>query len=239
MTLEEKFLGFLQTYEGTESLDDPRVWPDTATGQKADFLVRDRRAIVEVKTLESDPAYKLEKIANRWRLKLRTQFLFGNPGIDALLTIAQSDEQLAIHQEVADCLSDQIERAIESANRQIRNTRAVLKLPDARGYVFLMNDQVATMDPQLVRDRLRMTLSKRRTAGGAWRFPEIAWVGLISEAHTQEIGAVTVTAALASGGPATEGQPKKRDAEFDAILTVWGELQSKPFVEFQWAEERR
>ena len=60
-TLEGRFMAFLEQLEGAESIDD--TWSDAelSHGKRADFLLDQRRIVLEIKSLQADPEYKVEE----------------------------------------------------------------------------------------------------------------------------------------------------------------------------------
>src|SRR6185503_365216 len=58
----------------------------------------------------------------------------------------------------------------------------------AAGLVIILNDSVEILNPRTIAYRVGQTLSKR-TADGAPRYPEIAAVWIISDAHRVQVSA--------------------------------------------------
>ncbi len=83
-------------------------------------------------------------------------------------------------------ITDSIERVVEKANRQIRESKETFGLREANGVLVILNDVVDMLSPELVTYRVRRALSKSTTEGEL-RFPHVSAVMLIGGAHYTQI----------------------------------------------------
>lgn len=205
---------------GAESLDAPDVLALSVPIKRADYLLFQRSMIAEVKQLETDPAYKVEAIIERYRSHPSYPLFFGQRTLQAVLAHLPPETRQEIRQGVYDSISRSIMEGCEDANRQIRETRAYLGLPQASGVLFILNDRIPIFSPNVIAARIGQQMHKR-TTDGADRFPEIAFVCAISWAHF--IRGTDGTAAhpiLTVEGPAAKSHPVAGQ-QLDYVLHAW------------------
>jgi hypothetical protein len=174
-----EFLGMLP---GAESLDDPNVLVPSVPVKRADYLLFQRSMIVEVKQLETDPAFKVEAVLERYKLHPSYPLFFGQRTLTAVLAHMPAELQEDIRQEVFESITRSIAKGCESANRQIRESRAFFGLAQASGILFLLNDDISILSPDVLAARVEQQMH-RRAADGTDRFPEIALTCVCTWAH--------------------------------------------------------
>ena len=105
--------------------------------ESADYLFRPEKVVVELKTLVEDStlayAKKLYPLTNDWQRRGLVRG-FGTFSVE-LHTLP-----LECQQEFLNLLEASIERVIRKANGQIRSTKEVHKLPNAKGLLLIAND---------------------------------------------------------------------------------------------------
>ena len=113
----------------------------------ADFIFRDRNIICELKVLENDPNEsgsldrKAQALFEQWMGQDKT-LIFGRTRVNSSQLSNDSQWELAkLH-------SESVRRVLVKANRQIRETKEVLGLHDAKGHVIIVNNAIPTLDPQ-------------------------------------------------------------------------------------------
>lgn len=107
----------------------------------ADYFFRNRTIVAELKCLEKDYmrkeqiGHKVEALIDEWaaRGRLRPEHVSGNS-----ININAIGEDCAM--EVFKLYFKPIKRAVEKANRQIRQTKKYFNLPDSKGLVIVAND---------------------------------------------------------------------------------------------------
>ena len=142
-SLEERFLEFLSSLRGVESIDDDFTKIELGCGPRADFLLDERRIILEVKTLKVDPKYKVEKRLNKYRARDDFPLFFGTQDIQGVLKHLHDGE--AINEEIFHAITRSIQAGVEKANRQIGSTMVSLGLPGACGVVAMLNNSRSCM----------------------------------------------------------------------------------------------
>jgi hypothetical protein len=178
MTLKKRFVQFMLSMADVESID-VLLHESAPVGLKiADFLAYGRRAIVEVKSIERNPARKIQSfldglaqngcLLNAEDVTL-TELLRALPDGQALF-----DELLARVTKVFDDL-------IARADDQVRHTRKIFNIPDAIGVVAILNEDATLLYPDISAVRIFEVL--RKTRDGQLRYTENHVVIYISEAH--------------------------------------------------------
>ena len=76
-----------------------------------------------------------------------------------------------------------LEASFADADKQTRDTREILSIPDAVGMVVILNVSAPTLYPDMIRYGLSEALKKRREDGSI-RYSNNDGVIIISEAHT-------------------------------------------------------
>jgi len=216
----DRFREFLGMLPGSESLDDPAVLAPSARIKRADYLLLQRSMIAEVKQLETDPAYKVEAVIERYRSHPSYPLFFGQRTLEAVLAHMPPELQDEIRQRVYDSISRSITEGCEDANRQIRQTRSHFNLPQAAGVLFILNDRIPILSPNVLGARIEQQLRKR-LANGTDRFPEIAYVFACSWAHfVRGSDGTPAHPILLVEGPAAKRCPRAAE-QLDYILHAW------------------
>lgn len=179
-SLSQRFHRFLQGLDHSENLDED----SSIQGKKADFLLFARRLIVEIKTLESDPFPKVDKIVEALRQRPEFPVFFGSREVGKVLEHFPNAED--IRQEIVDRATKQIVGALETADDQIGATREYFRLRKAEGVVYVLNDRISLLDPNHVASAVARVLRKRKNR--RFRYRNIAYVVAISEMHSLEGG---------------------------------------------------
>lgn len=182
--LERRFLRFVSQLPGSESLDALLSGQAYAGERRADFLLFDRKVILEVKSLEVDTSYKAHAELERHRDRSDFPVFYGEVEIHKLLCHLPDGQQIS--DRIFDRVLRPVEAAIRSAEDQIANTARLLDLKVGAGVVALLNQDIEVLSPQVVVARVNRLLL-RRGAAGALRTP-IACAWLLFEGHTVEGG---------------------------------------------------
>lgn len=178
--LQQRFEAFIKTVRGFESIDELLKDVHLEGKRRADYLLWDRRVIVEQKTLVKDPADKPQKFVNR--LLSRGRILaYGRHSTDRIFAdMPDGDEQ---RRRMLLSITKGLEADFADADKQTRDTREIFSIPDAAGIVVILNVSAPTLRPDLIRYGLDQVLLKRRDVDSI-RYPHNDGVIMISEAHT-------------------------------------------------------
>lgn len=108
--------------------------------QNADYLFREAKVIAELKVLETEFAHTTEMLAK----------------VDALIAkypgVRPDDPSQPLRSELLHQLTKPLQRIINKANRQIKETKSELGLLDYRGVLICVNDNFRGSPPGFVRD---------------------------------------------------------------------------------------
>lgn len=141
--LEEYFDGFIRFSGGIRLTD--RFGPGLEE-KNADYLFEDQKVIVELKILKQDFVQsQKEKIDEAVRNAMRSVKI--TPGM-----ILGTDK--SVPQEVVDATSEVLKKPLQnivkSANKQIKESKGILSLPDGKGVLAVLVDGFYSIDPFLM-----------------------------------------------------------------------------------------
>jgi hypothetical protein len=179
MSLRGRFEAFIRTLDGFEDIDELLKGNDPPNMKRADYLLSERKIIIEQKSLEVDPTGKpqrfVDKLVQQQRLlfwgRLSTRVLFSkHPDAERL------QRQLVL--KIAEVIDDNV----ATADKQTRDTRTIFSIPEAAGLLVLLNEQAGMLSPDIVHYALAQAFQKK-APDGALRYPHNDGVMLIAEAH--------------------------------------------------------
>jgi len=159
--IDEDFFEAMRSIGGKRPIEiDPRA-SDTLN---ADIVLPHDGVILEVKTLMSDPSERsghIEKVSEIYRKWI------GRPGVPIAfgqVSLNTSDLPEALGFELARTLAGPIRTAVTKANRQIRELKESLDMPDAHGTLVLCNAGATTLTPHFVMHALHHALGNRHSS---------------------------------------------------------------------------
>ena len=230
-SLEGRFFDFLSRIDGAESLDEGVFQKRFGESRKADYLLRNRKVVVEVKTLKIDPAHKVEERLALHKNRPEFPLYYWQSELSEILPHLPDGEEVRNH--IFHALTNSVQKAVRSANDQIHETKKILKLTNSCGVLVILNDSVGILRPDYVTAKANGLILQERN--GVLRFPEIAYVWIFSESHSLRV----------KGGP--EGLPiilleGPRSDEFkevgdylSSLNERWARASRSPL--FQWRVE--
>jgi hypothetical protein len=176
--------------------------------------------IAEVKQLETDQAYKVEAVVNRYRSHPSYPLFFGERTLADVLAHMPAEIQEEIRQDIYDAITRSIVENCEDANRQIRQTRSYFGLAQAGGVLFVLNDRIEILSPNVLGARIQQQMNKR-SADGTDRFPEIAYVCALTWAHfIRGVDGTPSHPILTVEGPAAKRSPIA-SGQLDYVVRAW------------------
>lgn len=175
-SIEERFKRFLSAFPGAESIDATAL-PEH--GRKADYLLAERRVILELKTLTVDTSHKVDTEMARHRDRREFPLFFGQAPMDKILRHLPDGE--AVKRRIYFAITRSVEGAVRSAEEQIAHTRSALGLPDALGLLVMLNESIDVLDPNVVAYRVAQVM--RRTRTGKKDYPTIHFACMLFESH--------------------------------------------------------
>jgi len=185
-SLETRMLRFLETRSGTEDIDKLPLTARQLAAKKADYFLRKRSVICEVKSLQTDTKQKIDSILKPLLKRDDAPVFYGELEFEKVTKHFHDGE--TIRRKVFEALTSAVEDQFEKANRQIRVTKREFSLPAAAGVLVLVNDLVSVLSPELIGHKIQK-LFQKRTPQGSFRFIELHAVWLVSETHFIQVAA--------------------------------------------------
>jgi hypothetical protein len=177
ISLEARMIKFLSEEPTAESLDKPDLMQGNGAQQKADFLMNNRKFIVELKTLNGDPKRRVEQ-----RLKTRlTQpgapIVIGRMGLGPILDALSDGAE--VRKLINDLTGRAVRRHLQKAHEQVAATRSQLGLGASAGLLILMNEQERMIDAANIGYSIRAAIEA--VEGG---YSELSYIWASVETHT-------------------------------------------------------
>jgi hypothetical protein len=214
--LQERFEGFIRTMSGFESIDELLKDVHVEGKKRADYLLGNRKIIVEQKVLIDDPANKPQKFINALMNKGRI-LVYGTVSTERIFAgMPDGNEQ---KRRMFLSVTKGLETSFADADKQTRDTREIFSIPDAIGMVVILNVSAPTLHPDLIRYGLSQVLWKRRVDGSI-RYPHNDGVVMISEAHTDLSERGRGAPCYSSPTPHTKSEALVR-AFSDSLIQAW------------------
>jgi hypothetical protein len=182
MTLKDRFEQFMLSTRDVESVDQLMKNSMIEGRQRADYLACNRRVVIEQKSLDVNPDYKIQR------------FLNGLVSAGRLPRLGQTDWTLgellrkvgpdgpALFDELRERVTKVLDDIIAKADDQTRDTKQTFGISEAIGIVVVLNEHAQHIFPDIAMVKLFDTLRKRRQ-NGELRYVHNQVVVLISEAH--------------------------------------------------------
>lgn len=187
MNLNDSFQAFLRSLENSEEIDRISLGREKMELQKADFLLADRSVICEIKRILEEPSGRINGFVQELSERNDWPIIFGAPRSFDRVTRNLHDKDI-LRQKFNERFSRSIEKSIQDANGQIRDTRRIFGLPDAKGILVLLNEDVHMLTPNVIAGRVISCLQKLDADRISPRFGYISQVVVIDKAHLQYEG---------------------------------------------------
>ena len=220
-----RFTNFLDSQAGAECIDSLDLTPEQAGAEHADYFLQARHIVVEIKSLETDTAHKMQPILAPHMERPEFQEI-PSRGLDAVLEMIHDGNQ--IRDAIFRAITESVEGVVEKANRQIRETKRTFDIPDAYGLLVVLNDAVLILPPTTVAKRVAHCFIKR-TVTGDRRFPEIDAAWLLNERHLTQIGGRRAVADIIIQN-SQNNRGKYTSAIADHLSEKWAAFNQKQFV---------
>jgi hypothetical protein len=221
--LQERFETFIRKTRYFESIDELLRSADPKNKKRADYLVWGRRIIIEQKVLVEDPFGKAHTFINRL-LEQRGILAYGTISTNRVFAGLPDGEEQKRRMFLS--ITKSLEASFASADKQTRDTREVLSIPDAIGIVVLLNAGAPTLYPAIVQYGLNQVLQKRKR-DGCRRYPHNDGVIMISEVHVETSGGRRGAPCFSS--PTPQSRDEKLVREFSsALIRDWAIFNGVP-----------
>ncbi len=225
-SLEDRFKTFLSQLDNVESIDDTLSDAELATGKRADFLLDRRRVVLEIKSLEADPEYKIEERLAPHRKRSEFPAFYWDAGLDEILSYLPDGQD--IRREIAHAVTRSVQGALEKADDQIEATKRAFGLENSCGVVAILNEGVGILAPELVTGKASQMLLKTRD--GAVRYKNIAYVWIVSESHRMATTERTEHLPLILlEGPTADAHAEAGEY-LERLQPKWAQFEGVPFL---------
>lgn len=225
-SLEERFRAFLNQLDDAENIDNAISEAELRGGQRADFLLARRRIILELKTIETDPEYKIEERLAPHRERPEFPLFYWQADLDEVLSYLPDREE--IQRKITHAVTRSVQGALEKADDQIEATKRALNIPQACGVVVILNEKVAILSPTSVTSTAEKILLKRW--GNSFRYKNISYVWVISESHRLAAsGSREYLPLILLEGPSAKFHADAEDY-LDGLQSKWAEYEGVPLV---------
>lgn len=180
--LEHRFTAFMAGFPGAEPVDSLLAGPDFDGRRRADYLLFDRRVIVELKSLYADPADKVQSELDE--LGERDDFPAFWGSVDVARLLGHLPDGEAILQRLHRRVLRSVEDAARSADAQIRGTAEALQIKGAVGMLVLLNQRIDILAPDIVVQKLSSMMCRTDREAEQGSAIDFAW--LLFESHSVE-----------------------------------------------------
>jgi len=157
-SLNDRFKAFLSQLPFAEAIDDLKLPPEFDESKRADFLIENRKAIIELKSLESDPEHKIHTELEHHQERDEYPLFYDEMELDKVLEHLPGGEQ--IQKKLFYKISRSIEQSFREADKQIRATKDILNCPDSIGLLVLLNEDISILSPEIISYRVSQLLAK-------------------------------------------------------------------------------
>ncbi len=182
LTLKDRFEQLMLSAKGVESVDQLMKNSVIKGRQSADYLACNRRVVIEQKSIDVNPDYKIQRFLNtlasagRLPSSGQTDWTLGE-----LLSKVVPDGP-ALFDELRERVTKVLDDIIAKADDQTRDTKQTFLIPEAIGIVVVLNEHAQHIFPDISVMKLFDMLRKRRR-NGELRYVHNQVIVLISEAH--------------------------------------------------------
>jgi hypothetical protein len=164
-SLNDRFKTFLSRLPSAEAIDDLKLPPEFDESKRADFLIENRKVIIELKALESDPEHKIHTELEHHQERDEYPLFYGELKLNKVLKHLPDGEQ--IQKKLFYKISRSIEQSFREADKQIHATKDILNCPNSIGVLVLLNEDISVLSPEIISYRVSQLLAKTDDDGSA------------------------------------------------------------------------
>lgn len=226
--LSERFAAFVEILDQFESIDALLRGDDPTGKKRADYLLGNRRYIIEQKALISNPVGRPQKFVDKLAEKRGFEY-FGMRSTHEIFS-QQPDAEDLQRRMVLD-LARGIDDIVAKADKQTTDTRAIFNIPDAAGILVILNESAGLLQPSVINYALSNVFRKRKP-DGTFRYPANEVVIVVSEApRLANVNRRQEPAFPIIYFPSPQRKPRADVEVFsDALARQWAEFNSASLV---------
>jgi hypothetical protein len=226
-SLNERFKAFIAQLPSAEVIDNLELPAEFDDSKRADFLIENRKAVIELKSLESDPEHKVHTELENHQKRDEYPLFYGEMELYKILKHLPDGEQ--IEKKLFYKVTRSIEQSFREADKQIGATKEVLGCPNAFGLLVLLNQGVSVLSPEVISYRVSQLLTKVEDDGSPhYKHVTSVWFMLENFALKTKKGAKALPS-IVIDGPTAVNQP-----ELSKILVLlqskWAAFNGIPFT---------
>lgn len=226
-SLNERFKVFISQLSSAEVIDNLELPPEFDESKRADFLVENRKAVIELKSLQSDPEYKVHTELENHKKRDEYPLFYGEMEVHKILKHFPDGDQ--IQAKLFYKISRSIEQSFREADKQIGATKEMLACPDAFGLLVMLNQDISVLSPELISYRVSQLLTKAESDGSLhYKNVTSVWFMLESYALRTRRGAKLLPS-IVIDGPAAENQPELTRI-LDILQSKWAAFNGIPYT---------
>jgi hypothetical protein len=203
MTLEARLNAFLESLPDAESVDALIPSGSHPGKKRADYLLADRKVVVEVKLLATDTSPKIQTELKRHESRSDYPLVYGEVDLQEILS--RMDDGKKINERIYRNITRSVEEAARSAESQIHDTREILRLETSLGLLVLLNEDVHVLSPDIVAHKTGRVLWRKGGAEGSPSPVDFVW--LIFESHAVAHEGATAFCSFLLEGPRGRSAP--------------------------------
>lgn len=173
--LESRIAKFLNAGPSAEVLDE-LTFGTRFAGKIADYLLDQRRLIVELKTVKGDPSARVSALVRDAMAEEPRMFAVGRVGIQPMLQKRANGEE--VNRQMVHIGGRAVRQQLQRADKQIAATRRAFGVESATGLAVLVLEQGQRIEASLVAYAVRHALM------GASPLTNIDYVWAAMENHT-------------------------------------------------------
>jgi hypothetical protein len=227
MTLKDRFDDFCRQYPGSvaiDSLDNP---PKGV--QKGDYLFEDDTVVCEVKCLEADMGKKLIDTMKADGIDPALLPKGRHVIEDLYLALPKKKKGKNRYNDLVKKVTSSVEKAIDDAANQIRDTKMHLVIANADGLLVILNEEVNIIGQPLVRERLGLAVKKKNAEGKPYH-SEVSRILHIGETNAvgTPAGDMRVNIVLPNPHATANGDV---DAFVKKLAAAWGDYNGEPLTD--------
>jgi hypothetical protein len=136
-----------------EVIDELPIPDEFNEEKRADYLLADRKVIIELKTLGSDQKYKVNEELDKHRDRDDFPLFYGEQELSKILKLLPDGQK--INSRIFYKISRSIESAFRDDNKQIRSSKQIFDCPNASSLLVLLNQNIDVLSPEVISYRSR------------------------------------------------------------------------------------
>lgn len=226
-SLNERFKTFLNRLPFAEAIDNLELPPEFDDSKRAGFLIYNRKAIIELKSLESDPEHKIHTELKNHQDRDEYPLFYGELELAKILKHLPDGEE--IQKKLLYKISRSIEQSFREADKQIRATKDIFNCPDSIGLFVSLNEDISVLSPEIISYRVSQLLAKTGDNGSP-HYRNITSVWFILENFSLKTKkGHKLFPSIVIDGPSAAGKSELADI-LNNLQSNWAAFNGVPYV---------